>query len=160
MKTSVNNETKTKLHLQLAHADVATGKLEPGNQDSKFLLNQATMRQDGYPTQFEDAVNVTLKGGVAQANAAFKVFDEAFSRMVKREAEVELATKKHVGVLKERANAVAEALARIDKMAGADFEEKLNRLKRFASAVKVLNDLDNAGRLEAIAAALSKTKVR
>jgi len=105
-------------------------------------------------TNCEDVTTKVMRQGTEMANEAFLVFDAAYRKMVTREYEVEERIRKHVSILKDKANQVAEAVGRINKLAGVDFEDKLARLERFAAAVETLDRLNRAGKLAEVANAI------
>ena len=65
------------------------------------------------------------------------------------------STKKHVQSLKNQAVQVADALARINKLIGVDFDLQVHRLERFADAVDRLDKLNRNGKLGAVSAAIA-----
>lgn len=144
--------TKKSTHRKTVIDAMKSGVFE-GDLPKADLLNQAAVA--AAPTVFEDEVKKTLASAIQSVDDKYRVFNDSFNRMARREIEVVEATKKHVGVIKERANAVAEALARIDKLAGFDFDEKLKRLERFAAAVDTLSQLNKTGRLADLAKAVA-----
>lgn len=105
-------------------------------------------------TVLEDSTKTALRNGTKMANEAFETFDGAYRKMLAREVDVEARAKKHVSALKDKANQVAEALGRINKLAGPDFEDKLVRLERFANAVETLDRLNRGGKLVDVANAI------
>ena len=129
------------------------GVFDPGSDsDENVIRLSGAVGAAPSLTELEVKENLTRGAKICSDTVAF--FDEVYCRMAKRELEMVDSTKKHVSVLKERANAVSEALARIDKMMGSDFEVRLQRLERFAAAVETLDALSRSGKVEAIVMAL------
>ena len=103
---------------------------------------------------FEDETAKTMRHGTKMAEDAFTVFDSAYKKMLAREIEVEKQTSLHVAKLKDKAGQIFDALAKIEKLTGPDFESKLQRLERFANAVDTLDRLNKAGKLADVARAI------
>lgn len=133
-----------------AHAHVE--ELGRKNLPNEQLLSFA--KTVGGPMAMEDSTKGYLKQGTQICQESFDVFQSAYKSMAKQQMETEVMARKHISFLKDKSNQVAEAIARIDKMAGHDFEEKLKRLERFADAMEKLDRLNQAGKLDAIAKAL------
>lgn len=136
---------ETRAQIQGA-SDWGTRPSHESLKDAKVLPHAVTV--------FEDESTKVMRQGTQMANDAFELFDAAYRKMVTRESEVDARVKTHVAILKDKANQVAEALGRINKLAGVDFEEKLSRLERFANAVETLDRLNRGGKLVDIANAI------
>jgi hypothetical protein len=107
-------------------------------------------------TTYEDSTVKTLRHGTQMVEGAFSTFDAAFKKMMLREIEVEAAVKAHTSKMKDKMGQLAEAIGKIEKLTGTDFETKLQRLERFANAVDTLDRLNKTGKLAEVAAALGK----
>ena len=142
-------------HTRAFEHELDKGAFIVGRVPRSELMRNAKMAESGQPTVMEEETLKTLRNGAQKVDEAYAVFDAAFCKMAKREAEVEAATKKHVAILKDKANQVAEALARIEKMTGPDFEVKLQRLERLAAAVDALDGLNSRGKLAGIMSAIT-----
>jgi hypothetical protein len=104
---------------------------------------------------FEDESAKTFRHGTKMAEDAFTTFDTAYKKMVLREIEVEQRTTTHTAKLKDKAGQIFDALAKIEKLTGHDFEAKLQRLERFATAVDTLDRLNKTGKLADVARAIN-----
>ena len=104
---------------------------------------------------FEDETAKTLRHGTKMVEDAFTTFDNAYKKMLAREIEVEKRTATHTTKLKDKAGQIFDALSKIDKLTGHDFEAKLLRLERFANAVDTLDRLNKTGKLADVARAIS-----
>lgn len=127
-------------------------RIEHRNSNEE-LVKDAAMLPLGVTT-FEKSINHTVRTGTELAKDAFDVFDKAYRQMMQREVEVEAKVKTHTAIIKDKANQVAEALARINKLAGPDFEEKLLKLERFAAAMDTLDRLNRTGKLAEVSVSL------
>jgi hypothetical protein len=108
----------------------------------------------GLVNVFEDETTKTVRHGTKMVEDAFAVFDFAYKKMLAREIEVEKRTTTHVAKLKDKAGQIFDALAKIEKLTGPDFESKLQRLERFANAVETLDRLNKNGKLADVARAI------
>ena len=107
-------------------------------------------------TVFEDSATNHFRRGTKMAEDAFATFDNAFKRMMAREVEVEQLVRTHTAKMKDKMGQLADAVAKIEKLTGPDFDLKLQRLERFADAVETLDKLNRTGKLAEVAASLGK----
>jgi len=107
-------------------------------------------------TVFEDSTAQHLRRGTKMTEDAFTTFDNAFKRMMAREVEVEQLVKTHTAKMKDKMGQLADAVAKIEKLTGSDFDLKLQRLERFANAVETLDRLNRTGKLAEVSASLGK----
>lgn len=140
-----------------------THQIEIGRRDIAFRIANTPSDKDilkdakiltSMTTIFEDETAKVLRQATIMSEQTFESFDKAYKKMLQREVEVEARVKTHTAVLKDKANQIAEALGRINKLAGPDIEEKLARLERFANAVETLDRLNRAGKLSDVANAI------
>jgi hypothetical protein len=104
---------------------------------------------------FEDSTTKTMRQGTKMAEDAFSVFDAAYRKMIAREIEVEKRTAIHTAKLKDKAGQIFDALSKIEKLTGPDFEIKLLRLERFANAVDTLDKLNKTGKLAEVSRSIA-----
>ena len=132
-----------------AHKLIETGEFETGRSSKKSLEIDAKNLIKG-KSVIEKTVEVNMRKATKDADESFKLFDEAYCRLIKKQAEVEKHVRKEVSGFKQRADEVAHALGRINKIAGDGFEEKIKLLERFVEAVSILDDLNQSGRLDKV----------
>jgi len=128
---------------------------DKNKRSESTILNEAKIQSE-LVTIYEDETIKTLKKGKIMVEDAFSSFDASYKRMIQREIDVEAHTKVHLSKLKDRMNQIAEALGKIEKLTGPDFETKLQRLERFANAVETLDRLNKTGKLAEVSASLGK----
>jgi hypothetical protein len=123
-------------------------------QEQKVIVNDASTIA-GVVTVFEDSTTKTMRQGTKMAEDAFSVFDAAYRKMISREIEVEKRTAIHTSKLKDKAGQIFDALSKIEKLTGPDFEIKLLRLERFANAVDTLDKLNKTGKLAEVSRSIA-----
>ena len=123
-------------------------------QEQKVIANDASTIA-GVVTVFEDSTTKTMRQGTKMAEDAFSVFDAAYRKMIAREIEVEKRTAIHTAKLKDKAGQIFDALSKIEKLTGPDFEIKLLRLERFANAVDTLDKLNKTGKLAEVSRSIA-----
>ena len=143
--------TKQTNQIKTARGDV-TFRIDYKAPESEILKDAKVL--GAMTTVFEDETTRVLRQGTEMAKDAFEVFDTAYRKMLSREVEVEGRVKAHVSSLKDKANQVAEAMGRINKLAGPDLEIRLAQLERFANAVETLDTLNRNGKLQDVANAI------
>lgn len=132
------------------------GKFEIGSINSKELIFNANNIQEK-STHLEFEAKTNLHKGAELANTAIQVFEKALIRMNKTEVELVERTRKHVSILKDMANQVGVSISKIEKLTSTDFECKLQRLERLATAIESLEKLNKSGNLASIIKALGHT---
>jgi hypothetical protein len=103
------------------------------------MTNKSTPDVEQARKQFQDAADSVLAAS-ANMNAAFESTTKAAKAGVSR--------------AKDQAAQVADALNRITKMVGPDFEKRLDQLVTLTDCLERLAALDKAGRLEPLIKAL------
>ena len=93
----------------------------------------------------------------ADINAASDALEVAINRLIQVEKSVSEKSKAAVGRAKDASAQIADAMNRIKKILGDDFEQRLTQLERTAQAFERLNDLEKTGRLTAVIAALGRS---
>jgi hypothetical protein len=101
-----------------------------------------------------EVVTTRAKDRVESAAESFESTAELMLKMLaalsKVEADVSLRTKTCVGRAKDSAGQLGDALSRVTKLLGTDFETRLQQLERTAAALSTLADLQRDGRLESV----------
>jgi hypothetical protein len=133
-----------------AHRLIADGEFDDGKNSKKRLLADAKNISHDEKTVLEKSTISTLKKGIIDADDAFRKFDTAYNSLIKLQAEVEKNVKHNVSSFKQRADEVSNALARVNKIAGDGFEERIKLLERFVFAVDQLDQLNESGRLNKV----------
>lgn len=87
---------------------------------------------------------------------AHKRLSGALDDLVKMEMQVAERSKKLSSTAREEAQRMAEALVRINKMLGSDFEARLTQLERLTNALSTLRGLEDRGFLSRMLTALGK----
>ena len=96
-----------------------------------------------------------IENATEETEKALDKFTNVFDRLMSKEKELELSTKKATGRLKDSAQKLSDGLTRIEKQANFDrLERYVTLLERAEQALSILAKLDESGKLEKIAAAL------
>lgn len=135
--------------------DIADGKWSRAHAAGSLLNKAITHESEGLNDVESDTLK-TLRKATLQVMDEFEKFDVAYCNMITREAEVSEKVKTHASFLKDKCGQVVDALARIEKLSGHDFELKLQRLERFSVAVETLSKLNQSGKLGGLTKALSE----
>jgi len=135
--------------------DIADGKWSRAHS-AESLLNKAITHESEGLNDAEAETLKTIRKATLQVMDEFEKFDVVYCNMITREADVSERVKAHASFLKDKCGQIVDALARIEKLAGHDFELKLQRLERFSVAVETLSKLNQSGKLGGLAKALSE----
>lgn len=94
------------------------------------------------------------EGAASNLEAAAEHMNKALTSLLDTEKATSERVKAAVSRAKNGANQLGDALARVNKVLGSDFERKIDQLERVATALATLAELDKAGKLSGVLAAL------
>ena len=98
----------------------------------------------------------TYNSAAAELESATKRMDDALNALLASEKATSEKAKSAISRAKDSAAQIGDALARVNRLLGSDFEVKLAQLERTAQALSQLSDLDKTGKLSSVIAALNK----
>lgn len=98
----------------------------------------------------------TYNSAAAELAAATKRMDDALNALLESEKATSEKAKAAISRAKDSAAQIGDALVRVNRLLGSDFEAKLAQLERTAAALSQLADLDKSGRLAGVIAAMGK----
>lgn len=98
----------------------------------------------------------TYNSAAGELDAATKRMDEALNALLESEKATSEKAKAAISRAKDSAGQIGDALARVNRLLGSDFEAKLAQLERTAQALSQLAELDKSGRLAGVISALGK----
>ena len=96
----------------------------------------------------------TYNGAAAEIEAATARLDCALAGLMDKEKATTQNAKQAIGRAKDSAAQIGDALARVNKLLGTDFEIRLAQLERTAAALEKLAEMDKEGKLAGVIAAL------
>ena len=96
----------------------------------------------------------TYNAAAAELEAATVRMDSALAALMDSEKATTEKAKQAIGRAKDSAAQIGDALTRVNKLLGTDFESRLAQLERTAAALEKLAELDKAGKLAGVIAAL------
>jgi ABC-type transporter Mla subunit MlaD len=96
----------------------------------------------------------TYNAATAELESAANRMYSALNTLIECEKETTEKAKQAIGRAKDSAAQIGDALARVNKLIGTDFESRLAQLERTATALEKLAELDKAGKLAGVIAAL------
>ncbi|MGV0960147.1 MAG: hypothetical protein ACOYB1_09950 [Limnohabitans sp.] len=98
----------------------------------------------------------TYNAAAIELEAATKRIDEALNALLESEKKTSEKAKAAISRAKDSAAQIGDALTRVNRLLGSDFETKLAQLERTAQALSQLADLDKTGKLSSVIAALNR----
>ncbi len=90
-----------------------------------------------------------------ELNDATNRIEAAIDRLVQAEKNTSEKAKSAVGRAKDTAAQLGDALNRVNRLLGQDFETRLAQVERMAEALSKLAELERTGRLQGVMKALS-----
>lgn len=96
----------------------------------------------------------TYNAATAELESAANRMYGALQTLIECEKDTTEKAKQAIGRAKDSAAQIGDALARVNKLIGPDFEARLAQLERTATALDNLAELDKAGKLAGVIAAL------
>lgn len=88
---------------------------------------------------------------------AVQRMEQALEKLADQQRTTSEKTKEAVGRAKSSATQLGDALNRVNRLLGVNFEDRLLQMERLTSALTKLAELDRAGKLQNIIKALSAT---
>lgn len=98
----------------------------------------------------------TYNSAAAELEAAAKRMDDALNALLDSEKATSEKAKAAISRAKDSAAQIGDALVRVNRLLGSDFEAKLAQLERTAAALSQLAELDKSGRLAGVISALGR----
>lgn len=139
--------------------DAKTVKTEEGNAQG-FSRDKITDFIAADPEDRADRSERHLahdtRDAAKELDAARRRIEEALHSMMAAEAKAKAASKESVARAKDAANQLGDALNRVTRMLGPDFESRLAQLERLSGALVTLAELEKTGNLRGILAALDR----
>lgn len=96
----------------------------------------------------------TYDSAAEELEAATKRLDDALNKLLESEKATSEKAKAAISRAKDSAAQIGDALNRVNRLLGSDFEAKLIQLERTATALSQLADLDKSGLLAGVISAL------
>lgn len=98
----------------------------------------------------------TYENAAKELDEATSRMESALQKLMACEKNTSLKAKEAVSRAKDTANQLGDALARVNRMLGSDFETRLAQLERLADAMTKLADLEKSGGLQSLVKAFGK----
>lgn len=154
---------------ELANTLVAKAKCAPAlidrrgpmyRGDEVTLFTAKLIRKDeNYFSWRAKNMSNDITAATEQVDAFTDALRKSVDEMIKKESELLAATKTVSGSVRSAADKIGQGIAKVEKAADFDRLERLvSLLERAASAMETLSELEKAGSLEGVSAALSGRK--
>jgi len=95
-------------------------------------------------------------GAADELTAATQRMEQALNKLLASEKETSEKAKDVVSRAKGSAAQLGDALARVNRLLGVDFESRLTQVERLADALTKLAELERGGRLQGVMKALGQ----
>ena len=100
-------------------------------------------------------MNTDIEKATQSADDALKIFENAMVKIIRKQEELAVASKKASGNIRQSANDLSEGLIKLEKSANFhNLEKYAELLERCANSLSTLAELQKAGLLEKISVAI------